>query len=393
MRSYTREELYELVWAEPVRVIAERIGMSDVALAKTCRKHGVPLPPRGHWAKVAAGKRTHRIPLSSRGLGMPQIVRFGGNRRDRYCTPANLVEMEISPPPEFDEPVGDIVARVTKVVGKVAIPRDFGKAHRGIRRLLDEDAERKREYESLSYRSFYSAPFFDSGFERRRLRIINALMVALERNGAKATIRGKDPDGFSVSVGEQVVDLSIDHPGIARSGWHPSSRTPLPASHKLRAGIGRYHNFQDIRTVWEDDGDTRIESFVGEIVVNTIVAAELQYRAQETGHHEWLIKRKAQMIEQARIRKEEAERRELERLRQLEQARIDRLLGEAADFRRANDIRAYVHSVQQALRNGSPEHSADELAEWSRWALAQADRIDPVLSGRFLEPERDENRN
>lgn len=27
------------------------IGVSDVAIAKACRKAGVPLPGRGHWAK------------------------------------------------------------------------------------------------------------------------------------------------------------------------------------------------------------------------------------------------------------------------------------------------------------------------------------------------------
>jgi len=27
--------------------------------------------------------------------------------------------------------------------------------------------------------------------------------------------------------------------------------------------------------------------------------------------------------------------------------------------------------------------SSEDLAEWSGWALAQADRIDPVISGTF----------
>ena len=58
-----REELYEQVWNEPVRRIAVRLGISDVALAKACRKMRIPLPERGHWAKVAVGKKVARPKL------------------------------------------------------------------------------------------------------------------------------------------------------------------------------------------------------------------------------------------------------------------------------------------------------------------------------------------
>ncbi len=34
---YEREKLYEEVWAEPVKIVAQSYGVSDVALAKTCR--------------------------------------------------------------------------------------------------------------------------------------------------------------------------------------------------------------------------------------------------------------------------------------------------------------------------------------------------------------------
>ena len=51
-----RSELYELVWTRPVTELAKEFGISDVALAKRCRALNIPLPPRGYWAKVAAGQ-------------------------------------------------------------------------------------------------------------------------------------------------------------------------------------------------------------------------------------------------------------------------------------------------------------------------------------------------
>jgi len=59
---YEREKLYQEVWAEPVRVVAKRYGVSDVYLARICRKLSVPLPGRGYCAKPKE-RRPPRPPL------------------------------------------------------------------------------------------------------------------------------------------------------------------------------------------------------------------------------------------------------------------------------------------------------------------------------------------
>ena len=43
----TREELYDKVWTEPVRTVARQFGISDVGLAKDCKRLKIPLPGRG----------------------------------------------------------------------------------------------------------------------------------------------------------------------------------------------------------------------------------------------------------------------------------------------------------------------------------------------------------
>ena len=48
----TRTELYELVWHEPTRTVAGRLGISDVGLAKICRKFHIPRPWRGYWRSL-----------------------------------------------------------------------------------------------------------------------------------------------------------------------------------------------------------------------------------------------------------------------------------------------------------------------------------------------------
>jgi hypothetical protein len=62
LAKYNREELYQKVWDRPVQIVAKGFGMSDVGLAKICRKLFIPLPGRGYWTRKAAGKRVSSRP-------------------------------------------------------------------------------------------------------------------------------------------------------------------------------------------------------------------------------------------------------------------------------------------------------------------------------------------
>src|SRR6059058_1607193 len=62
VERYDRATLLEEVWSEPVQVVAPRYGLSDVGLKKLCSRLHIPTPPRGHWAKVKAGKRVSPRP-------------------------------------------------------------------------------------------------------------------------------------------------------------------------------------------------------------------------------------------------------------------------------------------------------------------------------------------
>ncbi|MES2299468.1 MAG: hypothetical protein V4582_20695 [Pseudomonadota bacterium] len=61
--SFEREKLFDEVWAMPVTKLAKGYGLSDVGLRKICVALDVPLPPRGYWAKLAAGKKVRKPAL------------------------------------------------------------------------------------------------------------------------------------------------------------------------------------------------------------------------------------------------------------------------------------------------------------------------------------------
>jgi hypothetical protein len=73
-----REALYKLVWSESTRTLSNRFGISDVGLAKACRRANIPTPDRGYWARVAAGQECEKTPLPPPEIATAKIVRFRG---------------------------------------------------------------------------------------------------------------------------------------------------------------------------------------------------------------------------------------------------------------------------------------------------------------------------
>lgn len=63
MTTIDRQELYKKVWETPITRLAKEYSLSDVGFAKICKKHNIPRPPRGYWARKAAGYNVKRLPL------------------------------------------------------------------------------------------------------------------------------------------------------------------------------------------------------------------------------------------------------------------------------------------------------------------------------------------
>src|SRR5436309_1420967 len=62
--TLSRDDLYQQVWATPMRRLANQFGVTATGLAKICARLNVPCPPRDYWAKKAAGRKVvqYRLP-------------------------------------------------------------------------------------------------------------------------------------------------------------------------------------------------------------------------------------------------------------------------------------------------------------------------------------------
>jgi hypothetical protein len=86
----TRELLYQLVWQAPVSEVAPRLGITDVGLAKACRRSNIPIPSRGYWAKLESGKWIAPKALPAAPAGFSGTVRIKG----RTAAPRPAIESD-----------------------------------------------------------------------------------------------------------------------------------------------------------------------------------------------------------------------------------------------------------------------------------------------------------
>jgi len=72
--TFTRKELYDLVWAKPMSSIAKEYAISDSGLRKICIRMKIPLPLTGHWSKIKFGKKVKVVKLSKNFKGEKLIT-------------------------------------------------------------------------------------------------------------------------------------------------------------------------------------------------------------------------------------------------------------------------------------------------------------------------------
>lgn len=379
-QKFTRQQLYELVWSEPISVVAKRVGISDVGLRKNCVAMNIPVPERGYWARKRAGQAVCRAILPERELGQADEITIGRETAPWY--ERNAIVEEPAPLREFPEALEEVRARARRLLGRVTASRDLAKPHRIIARLLDEDARRAEQLKTVPYA--WQQPRFHTQEGRRLLRFLNGLFLALARAGANANIQGKDPIEWWVRVGNTSVSIEIDQYRKKATGRAALNHgTGKPEVH-FRLALKQIPEFPDLPHAWEDEPDSPIERRIADIATEILVAGEMSYRAWVISCHSWRLERYEEYVKQEQAKREEAERRRKEELLKRAAAKRRRLIRAAKDWRLAAELRAFASAVQALQPEVLQREEADATAEWVAWAMHQADQIDPLVSGLRL---------
>jgi hypothetical protein len=374
--TLTREQLYELVWSEPMQKIAAQVGISDVAIAKNCRKTGIPVPERGYWNKLQAGQEVTKAELAPRDLGTINHIEMSGT-----LTPELRARIRDEPGAENEnaESIEQLAQRFRKRIGKVSVPRGFANCHPAIAALLRKDEKIRQKHAELPY--YWRDPEFETPFERRRLRILNGLFLAITADaGGGGWIRGDKTSEIAITIGSTHVMIVLE-----RIGHQRGRKAPVPADteDKLRLRIDHHWPVaSDVVMHWDDREGTPLEDQMTDIIVGMAVAGEHFRREWIAQQRERDRQRREEEERAARKRREEAERRTRERLAAAAKAKVDALRSDAAGWREAENIRAYVATARMAAAGQAGDAA---IERWACWAEGVADRLDPFISGRAIE--------
>lgn len=194
MATLTREELYALVWSEPIQKIAPRYGLSDRGFGKLCAHYHIPVLPRGWWAKKAAGHRVGQTPLPPLTDPYRQKIRRENKARD-VATDAE--RPEVHPLVAFEQDTGNRISVPTE--GELSYPLVLN-----TQRLL------KRSKREADGRIAAQAGGLDVHTSRelhdRALRIMQGLLIAFEARGFPVTLPA---DSVRVTILDEPLGISI----------------------------------------------------------------------------------------------------------------------------------------------------------------------------------------
>jgi hypothetical protein len=365
----TRAELYEKVWAAPMRTLGQEFGMSDVGLAKVCRKHNIPVPPVGYWRRKETGYKVNRPLL--------QPVKDGPDHLDIYIRERLR--------PEFEE-----LAR--QVAPKIAIAPDI--SHPLVLRCEKLLNRGKLNQRGLVISKNGSLAHILVSREQlpRALRVLNALLLALEERNQPASWPKQENSQLAVSIDGEAVRFSLSE--LTDSA--PHVLTPLEVKHPWSAPKHDYKLtgrlqlqitnvpllMGPIRRTWADGKQQRVEDCIGDFIVAlTVAAAAIKKNKQETEerHRQWEEERKRQE-EERRIAEEHKRRAEL----------VTELI---ENWEEAARLRRFVKAIEEGtVRSGFSEVQKNDIRQVVDWTREYADSLDPLCDlpeaiEEFVRPE------
>ena len=79
--QFTRNEIYDLVWQEPLTTIAKKLNVPASSIRKACKQMAIPLPVVGYWMKKQFGKSVVVIPLDEnyKGRNIVSLIPIPGS--------------------------------------------------------------------------------------------------------------------------------------------------------------------------------------------------------------------------------------------------------------------------------------------------------------------------
>jgi hypothetical protein len=320
--TLTRQDLYEKVWTTPMLTLAKEFNLSDVGLAKICKKHDIPKPGKGYWAKLAHGKRVEKRPLPNAKNNPDITIDTSGKYQEIFKSYTLLTE------------------KSDKIKEQFQVPEVLKNPHPLIvqtKKIINENKD--RYYRGLDVLDI-NVPSHELS---RAFRIMDAFIKIMEDRGHTVIVKNKGTrhtETFAVVKGQEI---------LIRIYYY---------NNKMIFALDDYIQG---RKSWSGNKTTPLENTLYDIVLRILQVARAELK--RTIH--WRVK--------------ERERKRQEALQQEEQKRVQNIENWVARWKKSRDIQEFVEYAKQCMiqkRGGYDEDS--DFGQWVKWANGYAEQINPV---------------
>lgn len=346
---FTRKELYDLVWKEPLLTLSKKYDISDVGLRKACIRMNIPLPKAGHWQKLRYGKKSPAKALPKDYTGDEKItlkLRLEGESIKGPSQKSILSELqkEIDSDPKLDMRVPERLTNPDKLI--VEASNSLTERSKYLNNGL--------AWCSIDHLSIKVSP----GNIGRALRFMDKLIKVLKIRGHEVYVR-HDSTYVVIEKEEIMISLreTLKRELVDDGRWKTAKDTPTGL---LCFKMGRYNDKE-----WKD-GKQTLEEQLSQIIV----------RLETEGKQ---LRERSLRREKERLEAQEIERirKELEKRQEKELEDFKGILQQASRLHKATTIRTYIDKVEaHAVENGN---LTEDIVQWLAWARKKADWYDPLI--------------
>ena len=343
----TRQELYDLVWSQPMFTLSKEYNISDVGLRKICIRLNIPLPRSGHWQKLQFGKQIQQPSLPTNHIGDQEVtltLRSADSKQEvGELTPLKLLQKEIEDQLKSKLVVPDRLTNPDKLV--IATKND----------LTSQKPDTWQYKGSVRCCKELNTRVTASNISRA-LRFWDTLIKALQDRGH--SVQNRNSNTYAV-VEEHSFKIQLREKmkrEVVKGGR--SERTIYNTTGILSFQLDSYPNKE-----WRD-GKQPLENCISKII------AQLELLGDEWKQH----KLKRQKEEEIRKEKERIQK-EFEKRQESDLADFRETLNKSSRWHKATNLRSYINEVEARAASGN--NLSGEVKAWLEWARKKADWYDP----------------
>ena len=348
----TRQELYDLVWENPLSKLAKKYNLSDNGLRKVCKKLDIPLPKNGYWQKIQYNKKVskEKLPVNN-SVETSITLKF----RDNSETIINGIENELN----------QLTKEIKNELKETIIFPE--KLTRPLQLIIDAKDDLKTKQPAF-YHNIKGLLNTSPGVlnitvapqnVKRALLFMDIFIKAIKKRGYNLIIK----EGTKVVIDNVLLDIGLRE-RLKRTvvkGTHWDT-TELNPSNILSLRLDAYPAVE-----WTDTNTTKLEDKIPNII------AKLELQAVKEKKE--AIEREIRHIEYERQRKIEED---FKARKEQEKIKTKKLFSDAEKFDKATIYRNYIAATEQkAIRENN---LTEELKDWIKWANQKADWFDPFTN-------------